>query len=231
MTAHTHTGQSNKKAGRTDGGIDPETLLCYIRDQGRVSLEGVATRAGITERECRRHVMTLRERGLVDVSTGLRAVWITPTVDDVDDPDLTTDGGGPVQRLVHALTDSQESVGLTADELYECLNNERRRRIIRFTAAFYDRHESVYVAVDTLADALADRITTDETPPAREDTIRHRHYVSITQQHAPALDEYGLVEYFERVQMLRATEAGVTVAALITEIDDLCGDADQRGDE
>jgi DNA-binding transcriptional ArsR family regulator len=179
--------------------------------------------------------MELRDRGLIEVEKGLRAVFIEPT-DQCDPPvEQRDDGfatdGGAVQRLVHALTRSSETVDITEAELYETLANPRRRRILRYLAAFYDDQAGVYIDVRTISDALADRIADEDPGAARDDDLRHRHYVSITQQHAPALDEVGLAEYFEQVNKIRATEDGVAVVSLMSEISDLCTDRAVDPDE
>jgi len=133
--------------------------------------------------------------------------------------------GGPVRRIIHALTGSDQTLQIAEEDLYDCLGNARRRRILRYLAAFYDEHNRVYIPTQTVANALADRMREDAVnEAARDDDRRHRHYVSISQVHATYLDELGLIEHYDRVNKLRATEDGVAVASIMTEVSEMCVD-------
>jgi len=224
MTARKPDDTESDNSGVTREDLDAQTVLDYIRQKQNVTVDGLATRAGVTKDELRWTLDELQQRGLITVEQGMRAVHVRPT----DDDSVATDGG-VFGKLLGAVSADQPSVDMVEQDLYECLSDQRRRRLIRFLAGLYDGEELVFVEVNTLAEALAGAenagdLVTDEV---------HRNYVSLVQVHLPLLDHYGLIEYYDRPKKLRATEDAVAVADLMATISELCDgeewyDADRR---
>jgi len=229
MTANDRDDTASDNSGVTRDDLDAQTVLDYVRQKQNVTVDGLAKRAGVTKDELRWTLDELQQRGLITVEQGMRAVHVRPT-DDVDDS-VATDGG-VFGKLVGAMSADQPSVDMVEQDLYECLADQRRRRLIRFLAGLYDGDGLTFIEVNTLAEALAGAenagdLVTDEV---------HRNYVSLVQVHLPLLDHYGLIEYYERPKKLRSTEDAVEVADLMATISELCDgekwyDADGRGGE
>jgi hypothetical protein len=131
--------------------------------------------------------------------------------------------GGAIQRVVDAITHDPATIELSEEELYTCLESERRRRIIRFVGAFYDDYSPTYIEALTLAQALAGRTPPSEGTAGRDDEV-HAYYVSISQVHAPLLDDLGVIEYYDRVGKLEPTETALGVAQLMAELSERCVD-------
>jgi len=246
MTAHEPTHSPSENSGERP---DAQALLDHTRDRGHVSLQGLATRAGLTEARTKTLLEALEAQNLVDVTPGFQAVHITPTdtnrdyqpstVDDVradgghtdgDDTGEHEGGQGPLHRMVDAITPDPVQLPVTETEFYDVVSNTRRRRLIRLVAALTDPDgDTTYISTRTAAHFLAVAETSEPAPTAEE---THRCYVAITQTHAPLLDELGLLEYHDRVQKLGGTEDTVLLERLLNQNRDVCqggDDADHGG--
>lgn len=218
MTARKPTDAESDNSGVTDDRIDRHELLEIVRQRGGATIDGLAKRTGLSESDVRWMVIDLKEAGLVDVRTGFHAVRIEPA------DDIATDGG-VMQSLVNAVGGEQPTVDLTEAQLFEVLNNERRRRLTRLFGGVYDDEELTFVRVGNLAETLA-RVEKDTDEPI-DASDRRRCYISLIQTHLPVLDDYGVIEYFERAKKLRVTEDAMIVADVLCTVSDVCdGDED-----
>lgn len=246
MTAPEPTHSRSDNSGERP---DAQALLDHIRDRGHVSLNALATRAGLTKDRTKSLLEALEEQGLVDVTPGFDAVHVTPTdtsrpyqpssVDSVrtdggqkgvGDPDGDGESDGPLHRMVNAITPDPVQLPVTETEFYDVVSNTRRRRLIRLVAALTDPGgDTTYISTRTAAHFLAFAETSEAAPTAEE---THRCYVAITQTHAPLLDELGLLEYHDRVQKLGGTTDTVLLERLLNQNRDVCqggDDADHGG--
>lgn len=121
------------------------------------------------------------------------------------------------------------SVDLPPEEVHEILGNKRRRLVIRRLARLEpNEDERRIVTVVNLARVVAADL---EEVPADElsSEQRRRMYVSLSQQHIPALDDSDVLTYYDRTQKVEATRRVDQLAALTTAIESLCrGEQDGR---
>ncbi|MFC7157922.1 hypothetical protein ACFQPA_21545 [Halomarina halobia] len=92
---------------------------------------------------------------------------------------------------------------LREGEVYEILQNDRRRRAIEQL-----RRRGPSVEVATLAEAIA-AAETDESPAPRN--VRQSVYNSLHQSHLPRLARCGVVEYDRERKVVTLTERATTV--------------------
>lgn len=89
--------------------------------------------------------------------------------------------------------------GLTPDEFFHALQEERRRHVLRYLLDHEDP-----VTVDRLAEWVVSREAgTDEVDPSAE--ACQRTYLSLYQSHLPKLDGLGLVDYDQSEGTVAAT--------------------------
>lgn len=87
-------------------------------------------------------------------------------------------------------TERDESTGITKDDLFHVLQNERRRRVLKYllsngSGPFEMRTIAEHVAAEE-HDTTVQALTSDE---------RQRVYIALYQSHLPKLDEKGFIDY------------------------------------
>lgn len=82
-----------------------------------------------------------------------------------------------------------DTVKLSEDQIYHLLQNERRRKILRYLHNVNDQ-----VAMRDIAEQVA-AWENDTTVQALASKERQRVYISLYQSHLPKLDEKGVIEY------------------------------------
>ena len=87
---------------------------------------------------------------------------------------------------------------LTEDQIHNLLRNERRRAVLRLTAASAE----TTIAVRDLAERIAAEETGEDPPPRN---TRQSVYVSLIQTHLSTLDEAGVLEYDEQAKTVTDT--------------------------
>lgn len=96
-----------------------------------------------------------------------------------------------------------ESVNLSAGEIFELLKNERRRRVIQYLKTRDDRTASLSRLATHIA-ALENDV--DETQVSSDE--RRRVYISLYQLHLPKLENYGVVEFHQDSGSVTLEETG-----------------------
>lgn len=96
-----------------------------------------------------------------------------------------------------------ESVNLSAGEVFELLKNERRRRVIHYLKTRGDRTASLSRLATHIA-ALENNV--DETQVSTDQ--RRRVYISLYQLHLPKLENYGVVEFHQESGSVSLEETG-----------------------
>jgi hypothetical protein len=221
MTARDTTrtdSENSDPTGRVPNG-DAQTILDYLETVDYATLEGLAAKSGFPEAQLRDLLDDLQARGLVDVNTGFLTVHIERT-----DKNVATDGG-LMRRAVDALSDEKLNVDLTPAEVFDVLSSGRRRQVVRLLATLRGgdgEGDPAYLDLDDLAALLArsDHGLRANEPVPQE--MQHRTYVALYQTHCPALDEAGLIEYYDRPRRLRATDDAVQVARLMELVAERC---------
>lgn len=222
MTARKPTDASSDNSGVSDSRIDRNELLEIVRQRGGATIEGLAKRTGLREREIRWMVIDLEEAERIDVRQTFHSVHVEPT----DEGDPIADGG-VISSLVNAVAGERPSVDLTEAQFFDLLRNDRRRRMVRlFAGLCIEDDDMTFVEVGTLAETLA-RAEVGEGPITTDH--RKRHYIALIQHHLPLLDEHGLIEYFERPKKLRVNEDAVLIADVLDSISDLCDGVEDEG--
>jgi len=221
MTANenTRTGRHNSGATRVQN-PDAQAILEYLNTVDSATLEGLAARAGLPEAHLRDLLDELQADDLITVQTGFDAVRISITDNGPDQPDVATDGGLFGLGLFDA-DKTDPDVDLEPEEVWCVLSNCRRRRLIRFLAAFHSEDKEHFVELSQLATALAKaQIGARASEPLSD--RRHRMYITLCQTHAPLLDEYGVIEYLDRPQKLRVTDDVIGLAQILEDVDAAC---------
>lgn len=217
MTTRESNSTSSDNSGARHDAV-ASTVLDYVRARNGANLTRIASRAGLPEARTKTVLEALEAQDLIDVTPRLHHVRVTPTDADDDYQPVRTDGGqqqGPLHRLVDALTVDTPTLSLTEDDLYDVLSSQRRRSLIRLLAAATDGGdtEGAYLGLSPAARLLAD--SEADGQPTADDF--HRCYVAITQTHAPVLEKHGIVDYYDRVQKLGATEQTVVLEQLLAQ--------------
>ncbi|WP_226043535.1 hypothetical protein [Natrinema sp. DC36] len=114
-------------------------------------------------------------------------------------------------------------LGLRPAEAHEIISNERRRVLIRELAAVdeTDHRGEIVVDVSELAEAIAAAeagITPDEVSRKH----RRRVYIALLQSHAPLLDSYGVVRFFDRPKKIQASSEVDALATILEAIRVAC---------
>lgn len=232
MTAreNTHSGSDNS-APRVPN-PDAQTILEYLETVDSATLQGLAAKAQLRESHLRDLLDQLQADGLVTVTTGFRSVRVEIADEDSAEADheIVTDGGRLYPLFGYAADEIDADVDLTAEQLWSVLSSVRRRRIIRFLAAFYgppEDDDERYIEVTKLAAVLA---RAETALRANEDVgdRQHRIYVALVQTHVPMLDDFGVVEYFDRPQKLGVGDDVVDLARLINIAESACSGGDPQ---
>jgi len=136
---------------------------------------------------------------------------VNATGADGDVQQIVTDGSGIVEDL---------ELSLSASKVFEILSSPRRRAMIKQIAKLTpeDGVEDTYIEIGDLA-TLTATCQLGVRPSDLDDRERHRAYVSITQVHAKALDEYGVAEYYARVKKIGTSLDILGLAAIIDVIE------------
>ena len=221
MTARKPTDAGSDNSGVSDDRIDRNKLLEIVRQRGGATIEGLAKRTGLPEREVRWMVIDLEEAQRIDVRQTFHAVHVEP----IDEGDPIADGG-VIQSLMNAVAGEQPTVDLTEAQFFDVICNERRRKLIRLFAGLFDEDELTFVKVGELAETLARAESNSDGPITSQD--RRRQYISLIQTHLPLLDEYGVIEYFERPKKLRVDADAVVIADVVDSISELCDGAEEE---
>lgn len=212
MTAPEDTHSTHDNAG----GVPTEAeLIEYLQDVDQpVSLDRLAKATGATRDQLKSRVQELDERGLIIVSIGLYHV----TTQMAEGVHPVADGGPRVDDV-----DVEVAAELTPAEIYTVLSNERRREVIR-TVARKARRDGVgetYAPVSPLAEAVTS--SESDFAPASDAPADEQHatYVSLVQTHLPLLDDFGVVEYYSRVQKVGATDTLLALDVVMNTVDDV----------
>lgn len=119
------------------------------------------------------------------------------------DPDAAEESGPP------SAPHDTSPPGLTPDEFFHALQEERRRHVLRYLLDHEDP-----VTVDRLAEWVVSRETgIDEEDPSAE--ACQRTYLSLYQSHLPKLDSLGLVNYDQSAETVAATATTEHVAGYL----------------
>ncbi|MFB6130639.1 MAG: hypothetical protein ABEJ28_07455 [Salinigranum sp.] len=109
----------------------------------------------------------------------------------------------PKQIAPRRENDDDESVTLEKDEIFHLLRNERRRAVLRYLEGVDD-----CVAMRDVAEQVA-AWEHDTTVDELRSKQRSRVYIALYQDHLPALDKLGVIEYDQsrgRVRRLPAAD-------------------------
>jgi|GEM_PF-3297212 len=207
---------------------DASDILNFIRSRDATTLEQVALRAEITEGLAETILRDLEAQDLVTVTARLHCVRVAATDTERDFNPPRTDGSTPdestLHRLKNVLTTDTASLPISESELYKALSNDRRRGLIRLLAATTDGHHTDGACIE-LNDA-ARILASAETDGEPTDDDVHRCYVALMQQHAPLLDNLGLIDYHSKVQKIEPTEHIVLVERLLANNTSILAEAD-----
>lgn len=110
--------------------------------------------------------------------------------------------------------------GLSQDEIFDILSNERRRYIL-----FYIKRHGGPVNLMELVRELAAR-EEDTTPEPVSDQAEKRVYISLYQTHIPRLEEAGFIEYDADSNLLSLGDASSAVGRYIGPSDSQVDDED-----
>lgn len=107
----------------------------------------------------------------------------------------------PGERSLISGGETLESAGITVDELFSVLSNRRRRDVLR-----YLKQVEGEVKVRDLCEQIAawENDTTREELDYEE---RKRVYTSLHQNHLPRMEDKGFIEYGQRRDEVRLTDA------------------------
>lgn len=221
MTTSEDTRPERHNTG--DGVPTTAELINHLADAGGpVDLSTLTDQTGISRGVLKAHLASLEERGLVIVSIGLYHV----SVQLVDGVHPIPDGGAP-----ELPTEELDILDLTPTDVFMALSAQRRRETIRVLARQSRQQESkeTYVDVSSLSEMVCRSGVEVSTTSQLDTDERHATYVGLTQTHLPLLDNFEIVEYYERVQKVSPTDAALTLDAVISMIDAVCGgDADAK---
>lgn len=105
---------------------------------------------------------------------------------------------------------TQRGVDVDVDDAYKAMSNSRRRHIIQYLAS--DTPEST---TGELADLIAGIETDDGDNVDTND--RKAVYICLYQEHLPALDRAGIIEYGDRGHAVQATPVTYALADVLSE--------------
>lgn len=198
-TEDTHSTTDNT------GGVPTQAALIeYLQDVDRpVSLDQLASATVATREGLKPRLEQLEARGLIIVSMGLYHV----TISLVDGPHLVADGGRDPNTL---------DLDLTETELFRAVSCQRRRELIRLLADGAGwQNDEYYFNVSMLAEQLTAAESNAVDGISGDRDHRHSVYVALSQQHLPALDEIGVIDYYDRPQKLSIRGDLLEIAALL----------------
>ncbi len=106
------------------------------------------------------------------------------------------------EEVTDAEAESTDSEEISTDDLFHLLQNERRRRVVKYLSE-HDEGEGVDMRDVVEWVAAKEHDTTVQQLRSKE---RQRVYIALYQSHLPKLDDAGVIEYDQRKGWIERTE-------------------------
>jgi|AntDeeMetagen285_2_1112576.scaffolds.fasta_scaffold04474_2 hypothetical protein len=211
MTAREHSRREDvNPSGHDDD--DVQQIVTLLRQRsGSATVDYLQELSGFPELQLRACLDELKNAGRIDVHTGISSVQIELREQSDSDRPIVTDGSGRIADL---------DLDLRPRDVFDLLSPARRREMVRYMAALTPSDEVGETHIELRE--LATVITAGQVgsrPADLNHEERHRVYIALCQNHAEALDEFGVSTYHRRVKKITATADVLALAEIVEEIE------------
>lgn len=193
-------------------GNDVQQIVTLLRQRGgSATMDYLRSLTEYAEPRLRACLEELEEAGRIHVQPGYNSVDVELLEGDHDRP-VVADGSGRLDDFELALSTS---------EVFEILSSNRRRRLITELSALTPQGEEAetHLKVGEIATSIAVARQEGVTSEELSHDERHRAYVSLTQVHAEALEDYGIAEFHRRVKKITPTADIHALAAIVEDVE------------
>mgnify|MGYP006289467953 FL=1 len=209
MTARddTHRETVNPTGAHED---DVQQIVTLLQQRsGSVTVDYLREIAGYPEPQLRACVNKLRDAGRIEVRAGVSRLRIELRGQNSDNH-IVTDGSGRIEDI---------KLSIPSEVTFDLLSSDRRRELIKMLAEITPHHEvnETYHELRDLATVVAMRQIGKRASELSHQQ-RNRVYISLCQVHAEALDNTGVVTYYDRVQKIGPTKDVFALAEIVEVI-------------
>lgn len=118
----------------------------------------------------------------------------------------------------------EPTADLQVSDIFEVLADGRRRDCIQVLVVISDNQRDEYIEAADVATIIAG-VQTGKPRAEISSDAREREYVALVQNHLPKLDEYDVIDFYERPKKIALTDAVHVMNGILLAVDQI---TDQR---